>query len=184
MQGEVRSKFEENKLNASEFLKEYFPPDVNSVPYRNILNAEIDRMCQYLNHKFEIDKRMEELGSFSILIDNGSAESMTFVNNTRDAKKTSEKETEISGKLDAIIVAINEVLRLISIKDDQDALMEAIKCLQNMKKRYDYQISIVNKENARIETVYKIVASTAAKHRKTVSDRQKNNPLLPSAQPS
>lgn len=182
MQGEVRSKFEENKLNASEFLKEYFPPDVNAVPYRNILNAEIDRMCQYLTHKFEMDKRMEELGSFPILIDNGSAESMTFVNNTRNAKKTSEKETEISGKLDAIIVAINEVSQLISIKNDQDELMDAIKCLQNMKRRYDYWINIVNKENARIETVYKIVASTATKHRKTVSDRQKNNPLLPSVQ--
>lgn len=39
MQGEVRSKFEENKLNASEFLKEYFPPDVNPLPYRSVFEC-------------------------------------------------------------------------------------------------------------------------------------------------
>ena len=58
MQGEVRSKFEENKLNASEFLKEYFPSDVNPLPYRSVLNAETERMCQYLSRKFEMDKRL------------------------------------------------------------------------------------------------------------------------------
>lgn len=51
MQGEVRSKFEENKLNASDFLKGYFPPDVNAASYRSIIDAEIERMCQYLSKK-------------------------------------------------------------------------------------------------------------------------------------
>lgn len=173
MQGEVRSKFEENKLNASEFLKKYFPPDVNPLPYRSVLNAETERMCQYLSRKFEMDKRLEELLSFPIVIDDSTAESMTFVNNTRSAKQTSEKETEISGKLEAIIVAVNEISQLVAIKDDQDELASILKRLQNMKSRYDYQVSTVDKENMRIETVHKILASISTKHRKTVSDRQK-----------
>lgn len=37
---------------------------------------------------------------------------MTFVNNARSAKQTSEKETEISGKLEAIIVAGNSIFRI------------------------------------------------------------------------
>lgn len=44
---------------------------------------------------------------------------------------------------------------------------------RNMKQRYDYQVKTIDKENARIETVHKIVASISSKHRKTVSDRQK-----------
>ena len=168
MQGEVRSKFEENKLNASEFLKEYFPSDVNPLPYRSVLNAETERMCQYLSRKFEMDKRLEELLSFPIVI-----ESMTFVNNARSAKQTSEKETEISGKLEAIIVAVNEISQLVTIKDDQDELAVILKGLQNMKRRYDYQVDTVDKENTRIETVHKILTSISTRHLKTISDRQK-----------
>lgn len=173
MQGEVRSKFEENKLNASEFLKEYFPPDVNPRPYRDAINAEIEHMCQYLAHKFEMDKRLKDLLTFPIVIDDGTAESMTFVNDTRKAKRSSERETEISGKLEAIVVALNEVSQLVVIKEDQDELLSVSKLLKNMKNRYDYCISTVDQENTRIETVHKILTTISAKHRRTISDRQK-----------
>ena len=88
----------DSKKNASEFLKEYFPPDVNPLPYRSVLNAETERMCQYLSRKFEMDKRLEELLSFPIVIDDSTAESMTFVNNTRSAKYA-----EMSSGLDSKI---------------------------------------------------------------------------------
>ena len=98
---------------------------------------------------------------------------MTFVNNARSAKQTSEKETEISGKLEAIIVAVNEISQLVTIKDDQDELAVILKGLQNMKRRYDYQVDTVDKENTRIETVHKILTSISTRHLKTISDRQK-----------
>lgn len=173
MQGEVRSKFEENKLNASEFLKEYFPQDVNPLPYRNILNAEVERMCQYLSHKFEVDKRLGELRSFPIVIDDSMAESMTFVNNARTAKHTAEKEIQISGKLETIIVAVNEILQLVTSKEDQEELAGILKSLQSMKSRYDFHVSAVEKENTRIEVIHKVLASISTKHHKTVSDHQK-----------
>lgn len=173
MQGEVRSKFEENKLNASEFLKEYFPPDVNPLPYRNILNVEVERMCQYLSNKFEMDKRLGELGSFPIVIDDSTAESITFLNNARNAKKTSEKETKISEKLETIIVAVNEVSQLVTIKEDQDELASVSKGLQGMKSRYDSQVTTVEKENIRIETIHNVLRSISDKHKRTVSDHQK-----------
>ena len=174
MQGEVRSKFEENKLNASAFLKEYFPPDVNPLPYRSALNAEIERMCQYLSRKFKMDKQLEELLTFPIVIDDSAAESMTFVNNVRTAKQLSEKEIEISEKLEAIIVAVNAISQLVAIKDDQDELASILKRLQNMKIRYDNQVDTVDKENKRIETVYKILTKISNRHRRTVSDHQKS----------
>ena len=174
MQGEVRSKFEENKLNASDFLKEYFPPNVNPLPYRSALNAEIERMCQYLSSKFKMDKQLEELLTFPIVIDDSAAESITFVNNVRTAKQTSEKEIEISEKLEAIIVAVNAISQLVAIKDDQDELASILKRLQNMKIRYDNQVDTVDKENKRIETVYKILTKISNRHRRTVSDHQKS----------
>ena len=130
-------------------------------------------MCQYLSRKFEIDRRLEELLSFPIVIDDSTAESMTFVNNTRSAKQTTEKETEISEKLETIIVAVNEISQIVIIKDDQDELASILKRLQNMKSRYDYLVDTVDKENTRIETVHKILTSISTKHRKTISDHQK-----------
>lgn len=173
MQGEVRSKFEENKLNASEFLKDYFPPDINPNPYRSIFNAEIERMCKYLSDKFELDRCFEKLLSFPIVIDDSNAESMTFVNNLRRSKKSSVKEADISGKLSAIKVSIDEVMQLVTIKDDQDELKDILQRIQNMQKRYDNSISDIEKENSRIETVYKVIAAINSKHNRTITDRQK-----------
>ncbi|MEF9840079.1 MAG: hypothetical protein RR791_03915, partial [Lachnospiraceae bacterium] len=173
MQGEVRSKFEENKLNASEFLKVYFPPDTNPTPYRSILDAEIERMCQYLTRKFEIDRQLAALLSFQIIIDDSTAESMTFINDARSAKIASKEEAKISEQLDTIVVAVDQLSKLITIKEDQVELADILKRLQAMKGRYDNQVSTVERENARIETVHKIVASISAKHNRTVGDRQK-----------
>ena len=173
MQGEVRSKFEENKLNASEFLNRYFPPDVDSHPYRGALDAEVERMCQYLSHKFEKDKRLEELLSFQIVIDESAAESMTFVKNAREAKKNSEREIQISEKLGTIGVAIKEVSKLVTIQEDQDELASILKRLLVMKSRYDSLVSAVADENGRIETVHKVIATISTKHNRTVSDHQK-----------
>lgn len=63
MQGEVRAKFEENKLNASDFLREYFPPPVNSRVYRNAVENEIKRMIQYLKKKFDIESQINKLNA-------------------------------------------------------------------------------------------------------------------------
>ena len=173
MQGEVRSKFEENKLNASEFLKEYFPQNVNPAPYRSIIDSEIERMCQYLSSKFEIDRKLEALLTFPIVIDDNAAESLTFVNNVRNAKMSDVKEAEISGKLDAVIVSLEQLLRLIVEENDQTELINILKQLRNMKARYDEQVSAVDRENTRIETVHKVIKTLSTKHNRTISDRQK-----------
>lgn len=44
MQGEVRTKFEENILNATEFLGQHFPSPVDAQPYKSIINNEIAKM--------------------------------------------------------------------------------------------------------------------------------------------
>lgn len=81
MQGEVRAKFEENKLNASDFLREYFPPPVNSRVYRNAVENEIKRMIQYLKKKFDIESQINKLNVFEIPIIETAPESLTYIQN-------------------------------------------------------------------------------------------------------
>lgn len=173
MQGEVRSKFEENKLNASDFLKRFFPTEINATPYRNVLSAEITRMREYLSNKFTNDKRLESLLSFQILIDTSPAESITFLNNVRDGKQETSKNKKVSEFLASNIVSLHETLKIISIKDDQMELEAILKSLESMKARYDHLIQASDKENKRMEAVYTVIDSISIKHSKTVSDRQK-----------
>lgn len=78
MQGEVRRKFEQNLLVASEFSN-YFPPNVNPQPYKTIIYNEIDRLISYLEGKFKLDNEIKKLSTFSIYIDEGTPESLSFV---------------------------------------------------------------------------------------------------------
>ena len=78
MQGEVRTKFEENKLNATEFLGSYFPKSIDNSAYKAILEIEIVRMIGYLEKKFELDKKTKKLSSFGIETSAEKAESITL----------------------------------------------------------------------------------------------------------
>ena len=102
MQGEVRRKFEQNLLVASEFSN-YFPPNVNPQPYKTIIYNEIDRLISYLEGKFKLDNEIKKLSTFSIYIDEGTPESLSFVGKLRNAKG------KVSG-VDSIISAIDQVL--------------------------------------------------------------------------
>jgi len=121
---------------------------------------------------------LEALLTFPIVIDDNAAESLTFVNNVRNAKMSDIKEAEISGKLDAVIVSLEQLLRLIVEENDQTELINILKQLHNMKARYDEQVSAVDRENTRIETVHKVIKTLSTKHNRTISDRQKNQHLL------
>jgi len=44
MQGEVRSKFEEDKIKSDEFLKDYYPAAINPAPYRLMVEREINKI--------------------------------------------------------------------------------------------------------------------------------------------
>lgn len=52
MQGEVRTKFEDKPIKSDEFLKEYYPPEINSAHYREIVQRELNKIFKYLEEKF------------------------------------------------------------------------------------------------------------------------------------
>jgi hypothetical protein len=121
MQGEVRSKFEENTLNRTAFLGQYFPEPIDNSPYKTLLENEISKMVNYLRRKFELDAKFKKLAVFNIEVNEENAESLTFVNNIGYGKKKSAPFVEISLRIESAITQIAAVTEMkLDVEDIPD----------------------------------------------------------------
>lgn len=174
MQGEVRAKFDENKLNTTEFLSTYFPPAIEQRPYRNLIDNELTRLDKYLQKKFELDSQIRKLISFELVFNEKNAESISFIDNLRRTKKDSHQLEVISSKLKEII---NELALLTSLesleKDDINYLNKLIIDLKRLKEKYDIRTSKIGLDNEQIEKVATAIMKVAEKHQASITDNQK-----------
>lgn len=173
MQGEVRAKFEENKLNASDFLREYFPPPVNSRVYRNAVENEIKRMIQYLKKKFDIESQINKLNVFEIPIIEKTPESLTYIQNLRNSKQNVEEQEAVFSKINEIVDELEELLKLAIDNTDSEYISSSIQLFKLMKEKYNRKIKCIDCENEKIEKVSKTIAEIAEQHKKTITDNQK-----------
>ena len=172
MQGEVRTKFEENKLNRTEFLGQYFPPSVDSSVYRALLENEIASMTDYLSKKFQLDAQLKKLSSFPIFISEDNAESLTFVNNIGHAKAKSTPFSDIALQFEKTITQINAIPRTSMEPEDIVTIEDVIKTFNSLKEKYDAKALSIEAENTRMETVSSVIRKKASKHRRSISDAQ------------
>lgn len=173
MQGEVRAKFEENKLNVSDFLREYFPSPVNSRVYRNSVENEIKRMILYLKKKFEMESQINKLNIFEIQIIENLPESLTYIQNLRKSKKKTEKQQSVFSKINEIVNELEELLKLDVGVSDIEYISSTIQLFKVMREKYNRKIKCIDCENEKIENVAKSIAEVAEKHKKTITDNQK-----------
>ncbi len=173
MQGEVRSKFEENKLNKTEFLSEYFPEPIDPIPYRKTVEEQIGNLIIYLKKKFEIDDTIKQLVKFTVDTNQEQAESLSFVSNLRRSKTKTDKVTEISTKLSVIIKEIEALAKLDIDSADKAYAEEVHQAFILMKEKYDNKSLAIVAENSKIEKVAVAIGKTAEKHHKTISDKQR-----------
>ena len=174
MQGEVRRKFEQNLLVASEFSN-YFPPNVNPQPYKTIIYNEIDRLISYLEGKFKLDNEIKKLSTFSIYIDEGTPESLSFVGKLRNAKGKVSGVDSIISAIDQVLVDYSSLMKLHLDEIDLEVLRQQYNALSQMKKKYEAQKREIERENERIETVAKVIDETVRRHSKSITDRQKKS---------
>ena len=173
MQGEVRTKFEENKLNTSEFLSKNFPADINAAPYRLLVEKEIDRLIDYLTLKFEIDSRIHKLYSFGIPFGEENPESLIFEKNLRRSKEKPDEYNKIIGAIDTLIIDYDRLLNLEVSDRERGVLIEHKNYLVKMRKAYASLINVIDSRSKRIESVAKIIDQIVSKHNRSMTDTQK-----------
>ena len=173
MQGEVRSKFEENKLNATEFLSRCFPQDVDPTPYKILVINEIDRLIEYLTKKFAIDDDLKKLTKFGVFFDLNQLESLIFEKNLRKAKKKYESWDKIVNSLKNILVEYNQLSKLDFSPEEQVLIFKHIETLNEIQKKYESKIDAVKNENNRIEAVASAIDRVIKRHTRSLTDAQK-----------
>lgn len=175
MQGEVRDKFEHERIKSDEFLKEYYPEPINPEPYRIVIERELNKVYKYLEEKFELDNIEVSLGKFQFENFEGmEAESLTFVGNVqRDNKKV-----QIYGDLSGDIIAIQEKIKGISnnnlLEDgDREYFIELQKQLKKIADKYETKKTKADKENNRIGIYQSVIRKFKQKYQTVISDTQK-----------
>lgn len=172
MQGEVRTKFEENRLNRTEFLGQYFPPSVDSSAYWALLKNEIDSMIDYLSKKFHLEAQLKKLSTFPIFISEENAESLTFVNNIGHGKRKSTTFSDIALQIENIIAQINALDRGKLEEEDIIVIQDTIRTFNSLKEKYDQKSHAIEAENVRMEIISSVIRKKSSQHRRSISDAQ------------
>lgn len=173
MQGEIRRKFDDNSINRTEFLKDYFPPDIDQKPYRMRVENEISRMTQYLNQKFKIDSLLDNLTPFQLTYLDGGAESLTVISNLRKSKKKTDNYDSIISKIDSVVTSLKDLLKSLVDEDDRKVIDKSITNFSDMQNKYKIIRENIINENNRIDKIATIIQIAAGKFKKLISDRQK-----------
>ncbi len=174
MQGEVRRKFEQNKLVTSEFST-YFPPYINPQPYKTIILNEVDRLISFLDAKFKVDNEIKKLSTFSIYVDEGTPESLSFVGKLRNTKESTSTVDSIISAIKQVQVDYSSLLKQPLDAIDLDVLQQQYSTLSRILKKYEDRKRTIERENERIETVAKVIDDIVKRHTRSISDRQKKS---------
>ena len=152
MQGEVRSKFEEGKIKSDEFLKEFYPNEVNSAPYREIVQRQLEKIYMYLEEKFELDRLEDTLGRFTIEdYDGVLADSMSFIGQPPKDIKRSEGYGKIYTEIQSIIEQLNTLLGNKWLDEaDREDIRQIQYLLDAFASKFEKRKTLVDRENKRI----------------------------------
>lgn len=175
MQGEVRSKFEEGKINSDEFLKEFYPEAINPAPYREIVQRQLDCIYAYLEEKFELDRLEENLGCFAIEnYDDIVAESISFIGRpVKDIKRSSEY-----GKVHTEVISIIEQMNTLQRnkwldENDIEDINVIIGLLRIFADKFKRKKEAVEYENKKIGIYQAVLNDFKQRYSVSTTDTQK-----------
>lgn len=175
MQGEVRGKFEEKKINSDEFLKEFYPREINTAPYKEVVQRELNKIYKYLEEKFEIESLINNLEKIELEDFEGiSAESLTFTGTVSKNVKTLNNLIEVSSSIDKIIEELHTISNNPDVsKEDQKCLEEIKQQLINFSKRFINRKNSIDLENQIIAVFQSAFIDFKTTYSKSISDSQK-----------
>lgn len=175
MQGEVRDKFEQGKINSNDFLQKYYPIKVNAESHKENIQRELNKVYSYLEEKFLLDDLENKLGAFSIVsADIGMAESLTFVGEVKQNIKEVGGLKKVSSDLITISEKVKSVQESDWIEEEDKMHLEKIKeGLLSISDKYQDKSKVVEIENHKIGLFQNTVKVFKQIYQKSVTDAQK-----------
>lgn len=175
MQGEIRDKFEQEKLKSDDFLRQYYPAAIKPDAYMEKIQRKLDKLYGYLEEKFALDIMETQLGIFKILDENDiQAESLIFIGTVAKNIKKVEGYNGIINDLENVIEKLetikgNEWLE----KDSKSQLDQITNQLKVISECYSVKVRETEQENMKVALFQAAVASYKQKYQSIISDSQK-----------
>lgn len=175
MQGEIREKFEQEKIKSDDFLKAYYPAPIKPGAYRQKIQRKLNTIFDYLEKKYAIETLESKLGRFKVIDEDiEQAESISFVGSVSKNNRRVKGYKDISEDLEGIIEQIETVMGNTWLEqDDKKQLEYIIEQLDGMSMRYTKKKKRAVRENTKIALFQDAVSKFKQKYRSSVSDTSK-----------
>lgn len=175
MQGEIRDKFEQDKIKSDTFLRPYYPAPIKTGAYQEKVQRKLNAIFSYLEEKFKIELAEAQLGRFKIIDEDiDHAESITFVGSVAKNNGKVEGYGGVSGDLDSIIEQIETLVGNKWIDSDDKALLESvIEQMKVLSGRYNKKKESAERENTKIALFQSAIKTFKQRYQSSVSDTQK-----------
>ena len=138
MQGEIRDKFEQKKMQSDAFLRQYYPSAIKSDAYKEKIQRKVNEVFSFLEEKYAVELLEGALGRFQIIDDDiDHVESITFVGSVAKDIKRVEGYSNVCADIDNITEKIQTVIKSIWIEqEDKDKLSGILNQLETLSHRY------------------------------------------------
>jgi len=175
MQGEIRDKFEQERIKSDDFLSPYYPAAIKSGAYKEKIQRKLNAIFSFLEEKFALELLEAQLGRFKILDDDiEQAESMTFVGSVSKNNRRVEGYNNISADLDNVVEMIETIMESTWLEqDDRKQLGYIIEQLGSISKCYEKKKKRTVRENTKIALFQNVISNFKQKYQSSVSDTQK-----------
>ena len=175
MQGEIRDKFEQERIKSDDFLKAYYPAPIKPGAYRQKIQRKLNTIFDYLEKKFAVEMLEDKLGRFRVLDEDiEQAESISFVGTISKNNRMVKGYKDISEDLEGIIEQIETVMDSNWLEqDDMEQLQSITERLADMSVRYTKKKKSAVRENTKIALFQDAVSKFKQEYKSSVSDTSK-----------
>lgn len=172
MQGEIRKKFEENNIKGSDFLKAYFPDNIDATNYKSQVDCELNRFYEAIENKFNFDERMLRLPKFMLPINDQVSQSLTYINEVKQQKNKS-----LAKLLESLKLLENMLRNILKNKEvskkDFDLIEKFQEYINLIIEDYKNKVKFIENSNKKINIFNSTVKFFQRKNSKLVTDEQK-----------
>lgn len=175
MQGEIRDKFEQKKINSDDFLRKYYPAPLNADAYKEKVQRKLSAIYNYLEEKFAIELKETQLGRFTIIDEELSqTESLTFVGSVSRNNKTIDGYSGVISELDNILEKLETLLgNPFVVQEDKEKIEYISEQVKSLSMKYGDKKNVAERENIKIGIYQAVLSAFKQKYLSSVSDVQK-----------
>ncbi len=149
-QGQIREIFDDPDMRADKYLAEYFPDDINSGKYREVIDKEINRFYSAIQQKFDYDEKIHSLHNLKVLEEEPIGSEL-LIGTPIKAVSTTNIQKLVSDLEKVIKMLVDDVCSNPELKEkDVNIIQSQIEYLQLIQEQYQKELRNKKREKIRV----------------------------------